>query len=857
MKNVLYRIGPVLVVLVFCGAAWLLFHELRHYHIRDIRQALAAMPAWRLWASIGFTALNYLVLIGCDIIAIQAIKHPLPLGRIALASFTGFVTSYNFGALLGGTSIRYRLYSAWGLSAIEIVQLVVMLGLTFWMGIFALAGICFVVQPFAIPAKLHLPFGNVQPLGVILLVVTVAYLGATFLRKRPIRVRDTEVHLPRPWLTALQLAVAAADFTIGAAALYVLIAPGLSVGYGTFFGMYLLAVVATVITHVPGGVGVFELVVLTLVSPHTSSPTVAALLAFRFIYYLLPLGVALLLLIGNELSRRRAVAWRLWQDIGGWAGTVAPTLLAWTTFIAGSVLLFSGATPIMHARLGPLKHTIPLPLVEVSHFLGSLAGVGLLILARGLQRRLDSAWTLAMGLLSVGVVTSLIKGFDYEEALLLALIAATLLGCRRRFYRHGSLLHERLTPAWIAAVLLVVACTIWLGLFAYRHVEYDTELWWQFAFQSDASRFLRASVGVVAVLAFFAVRKLVSASRPRRVSPVPEDLEIAAAIVQASPRASAHLALLGDKSFLFTDDRTAFIMYGVQNRSWISMGDPVGPPAAQAELVWKFRELVDRYDGWPVFYQVGEQHLSMYLDQGLTLLKLGEEARVPLTTFGLEGSRRKGLRQTYNRGQREHLECLVVPREAVADWLPVLRAISDAWLANKHTSEKGFSLGFFNAAYLMRAPIAVVRQYGQALAFANMWCGADCEEISIDLMRYVPDSPASVMEYLFIELMLWGRAQGYRWFNLGMAPLSGIEARPLAPMWNRAVNLAFRYGEHFYSFEGLRAYKAKFDPVWSPKYLALPGGFTLPRILADVTLLISRRHDEVRAPESHLSKARS
>jgi uncharacterized membrane protein YbhN (UPF0104 family) len=446
LKKILHRLGPVLVVLVFCAAAWLLYHELRHYRIHDIRQALDAIPAWRLWAATGFTTLNYLVLIGCDVLAIRAIQHPLTLGRMALASFTGFVTSYNFGTLLGGTSIRYRLYSAWGLSAVEIVQVIVMLGLTFWMGFFALAGVLFVSQPFPIPDKLHFPIDNVRPLGFVLLGLAFAYVGATFIRRRPIRVHDTEIRLPSPEITLLQLAIAAADFTIGAAALYVLVAPDLSVGYGAFFGTYLLAVLATVITHVPGGVGVFELVVLTLVSPRTASPVVAALFAFRCIYYLLPLGVALLLLIGHELSRRRAASWRLWRDIGGWAGAVAPTLLSWTTFVAGSVLLFSGATPIVHARLGLLQHTVPLPLVEVSHFVGSLAGAALLILARGLQRRLDAAWTLAMGLLAVGIVASLIKGFDYEEAMLLALIAAALLGCRGRFYRHGSLIHEHLRP---------------------------------------------------------------------------------------------------------------------------------------------------------------------------------------------------------------------------------------------------------------------------------------------------------------------------------------------------------------------------------------------------------------------------
>jgi phosphatidylglycerol lysyltransferase len=96
------------------------------------------------------------------------------------------------------------------------------------------------------------------------------------------------------------------------------------------------------------------------------------------------------------------------------------------------------------------------------------------------------------------------------------------------------------------------------------------------------------------------------------------------------------------------------------------------------------------------------------------------------------------------------------------------------------------------------------------------------------------------MEYLFIEMMLWGHSQGFRWFNLGMAPLSGMETREAAPLWQKLGNWVARHGEHFYNFQGLRQYKDKFDPVWSPKYLACPGGMGLPRIIADIGALVSR-----------------
>jgi phosphatidylglycerol lysyltransferase len=129
---------------------------------------------------------------------------------------------------------------------------------------------------------------------------------------------------------------------------------------------------------------------------------------------------------------------------------------------------------------------------------------------------------------------------------------------------------------------------------------------------------------------------------------------------------------------------------------------------------------------------------------------------------------------------------------------------------------------------------------GRLVAFANLWMANDRGEMSVDLMRYSSDAPASVMDYLFVSMMLWGRDAGYKTFDLGMASLSGIEGRELAPLWNRAGAWLYRHGEHFYNFQGLRRYKSKFDPQWEPRYLASPGGLALPRALAGVSILISR-----------------
>ncbi len=181
----------------------------------------------------------------------------------------------------------------------------------------------------------------------------------------------------------------------------------------------------------------------------------------------------------------------------------------------------------------------------------------------------------------------------------------------------------------------------------------------------------------------------------------------------------------------------------------------------------------------------------------------------------------------------------MVPAGEVAGLLPQLQAVSDDWLADKKAAEKGFSLGFFDPAYVARFPVGVIEAHGRVLAFANLWPGPGKEELSIDLMRYHHDAPDGVMETLIVQLLTWGKENGYRWFALGMAPMSGFEQSPVAPLWSRLGIFLYDHGEALYNFQGLRAYKEKFHPVWEPQYLAYPGGLTLPRILTDVSALVA------------------
>jgi phosphatidylglycerol lysyltransferase len=830
--------GAAVGLLLFALALGLLTHELRQYHWHDVVAALRALPPVRLAAAAALTALNYLALTGYDVLGLRLVGRALPYGRTAFASFVSYVVAHNVGAsFLGGAAMRLHLYSGWGLSAREVAGVIASNAVTFWLGVLVLLGLALLVSPSLVTLAAPIPAGAARLLGAACLAAAGAYVLLAARRTAPLGWRRWQLPVPPARVALAQVGLSTADWILAASVLFVLLPPGL-VPFPQCVAVFVLAQVAGVVSHVPAGLGVFELVMLHLVPMETGGAAVlAALVAYRLVYYLVPLIGAAGLLVGREVHRRRDHVARAAGILGRWVPL--PQILAAICFVAGVVLLASGATPAASGRLGLLADVLPLSVVEVSHFVGSVVGAALLVLARGLQRRLDGAWVVTVALLVVGIAASLLKGFDYEEAILLALVLAALLPCRRQFSRRASLLDEPFSVEWVAAILLVVVGIGWLLLFSYKHVEYSRDLWWQFELSGEAPRSLRASVGAMLLLVLVGGWRLLRPAPPALPEPTPDDLAHVAALVARSRRASACLALIGDKQFLFDAGRRGFLMYGVEGRSWVALGDPVGPPDVCKELAWRFRELSDRHGGWTVFYEVGPEQLPLYLDLGLDLRKLGEEARVALPAFSLEGGTRKGLRSTHRRAQRDGLVFEVVPPEDVEALLPDLRGISDAWLAQKHTREKGFSLGFFAPDYLVRLPLAVVRRDGVLVGFANVLPGAESEEVSCDLMRYRPGVHPGLMEFLFVELFLWGRAEGYRWFNLGMAPLSGLDGRALAPLWNRLGALLFRHGEDFYNFQGLRRFKEKFDPVWEPRYLASPGGVVLPRILANVAALIS------------------
>ncbi len=396
----------------------------------------------------------------------------------------------------------------------------------------------------------------------------------------------------------------------------------------------------------------------------------------------------------------------------------------------------------------------------------------------------------------------------------------------------------RLRPARGTALFMaIVGFTILLSLYVFLEEQFLNIVWHVVLLDGT----LQASVviGLLMTMATLATGRVMRAMRPGPpATPSSEDLVEALEILSSQPNASAGLVRLGDKQVLFSDCRKAFIMYARSGRSWVALFDPVGCRAAWPGLVLKFMNAARKDGCRAVFYQVSPEFLPCSVEARLKPYKLGEQAVVDLTTFDLKGGAWLKLRRSINRAERDGLAFSMLSAEQVPGVLDELLTVSRTWLAAQNAAEKGFSLGTFQPGYVAAGPVAVIRFEGRIVAFANILSASSEGDAFIDLMRHVPNVHRGMMDLLFVRIMEDMKAKGFRTLNLGMAPLAGLSTHRSAPLWNHVAQRVFRNGERFYNFQGVLAFKSKFDPQWQPRYLAVSGRGVPVASLFDVTVLI-------------------
>lgn len=295
-------------VVLFGIALWAIYQQLHEYSLKEILQSVTSISTDRILISLALIVLNYGVITGYDTLAIHYIRQSLPYRKIALVAILSTVISNNIGfAVLANSLVRYRFYSRWGITTLQVAGISAFCNLSYGLGQMTVGGIVFLIEPIPIPSDLHLTFNSIHLLGVGCLSIVVAYLISSAFSQKSLKVLNWRIpHLPLK-ITLVQIGISSLDWMLSAAIFYMLLPTSSLLSYPSCLGIYLLAQFAGVVSNVPGGLGVFETVMLLLLSPFFSSgKLIGSLLAFRGIYNFLPLVLTLGTLGFYELRQNLA-----------------------------------------------------------------------------------------------------------------------------------------------------------------------------------------------------------------------------------------------------------------------------------------------------------------------------------------------------------------------------------------------------------------------------------------------------------------------------------------------------------------------------------------------------------------------
>jgi len=653
--------------------------------------------------------------------------------------------------------------------------------------------------------------------------------------------------------------------------------PNLS--FTAIFGIYIVAAIAGIISMAPSGIGGFDLTALLGLQllGHSPEKSAVVLILFRILYYILPWLIGLIM-AAFEFSRDRKkgvsvvseertgesptqksaeVAYdtaqatsaqpklRNWPGPLGFIGEVSAWSLSKLVFVAGALLLLSAATPAMLSRFHFIENILSLPIMRLSHQLSVVIGIMLIVLSRGISLRVKRAYSWTMLLLCAGSIFTFAKAFDYEEAVVLLVIALLLWMSRHQFYRQSVPLRRYYIVSWMIITACISGVYYWIGASTRPFLKKA----FLFHFGEHAPKLLGSNAFILSavsgLLLAWLLLTLYYLLRPKRLnlsSIGDADRDKLKDFLDHYPgNMLTHMLFVGDKSFFWAMDNQVLIPYAKIHNKLVVLGDPLGPKERVSEAIQQFQNYADQYALETAFYQTTPDYLPFYHENGYRFFKLGEEAMVDLSHFTLSGKRNAAIRAVHNRFEREGYRFEIATPPHQEKLLLRLKYISDQWLQGN--KEKGFSIGWFDQKYLQLAPLALITNLeSEIIAFASIAPVYDHDvTLSVDLMRHLPDIPNGTMDQLFICLFDFAREQGYSRFNLGMAPLSSVGNSQAAMREEKLAHMLFKHGESLYGFTGLRKYKEKFAPDWEPRFLAYPANVSLPVLLLELVSLVARK----------------
>lgn len=710
-----------------------------------------------------------------------------------------FTNIAGFGGLLGA-SLRANFYHEKAsqkqvLFAISKIAMFLLAGLSLW----SMIGIV-VIFVFGIGAE----FANYW----VWLVGGAAYFPLLMIISH---VRDSEFFADMPLKRQLRLTLGSFLEWGGCAAFFLLIGYFLEapIPLSSVLPLFMVANVIGVISMVPGGLGSFDVLMIVELGQLglDSSAAVVWLLFYRLFYYVIPFLIGAGLFAQDAGKRLNAYLEGLPVQL---IRKAAFGFLVVFLYFSGIMLLLRGVAPDLAFQNTLYQRLYPYTFLFLDRVTNVIVAFLILGFGRGIASRVKRAYWPTVIVLIVAMVASLREDNHLRFIVFLILVVIALILTRRELTR------DRLALSWGNKLIdgAVFGLTFIFYAFAvfynapaihHRHVP-DV-----FLFPSERMFFTTLIGVMLAALTVYLIFRYLSAPTKSLADPY-DEARLKAVVAKFGGNEVSHLGLMRDKSLHFYqvdgEDRV-FFLFKKKADKLIVMGEPVGDETQIPAAIADFMKQADDQDMSLVFYEINES-LTMKLHEfGFDFMKFGEEGYVDVTTFTLAGTKRKGERALMHKFEREgySVELLKPPFDDAL--LDDLQTVSDSWLDGR--SEKGFSLGFFDRHYLNQAPIAVVRAPdGKIVAFATDMPTGNNEVTSIDLMRSSADAPSGIMDEVFIHLFELAKDRGFKYFNMGMAPLANVGTSSYSFIEEKIAHLVYEYGYRFYGFQGLRSYKNKY-----------------------------------------------
>ncbi|WMX72723.1 bifunctional lysylphosphatidylglycerol flippase/synthetase MprF [Lactiplantibacillus plantarum] len=784
----------------------------------QLANALASQSWWHLLSMVVIGIIAVTPMLTYDVMITKFLPNHYSLGYILKAGWitNTFTNIGGFGGVLGA-SLRANFYNREATKkqivfAISKIALFLVSGLSLYCMISLV-----LVYGFGI--------GNMYGSYWIWLVGGALYFPAIFIFTR---VNDSEFFDGLTLGNVVRLLSGSFGEWTGCVLFFLLIGNfmGLPIDFAAVVPLFVIASVVGEVSMVPGGIGSFDVfMIFGLGAVGVSRPdAVAWLLFYRLFYYIIPFAIGLVLFIhdtGHRLNVRLAgIPKQALQR-------VAQMVLTVFLYFSGFLMLLMSTVPNFAYNNKLFLQFYPYTFFFINQASSIIMAFLLIGVALGTAGRVKKAFWPTVIVLLIAILNTIRWLVVYDaismKFVIFLIVILALVALSRHAYYRDRLAFSWGQTLWVSCVYVVtfILYTI-VGVYNAPQIHHRHAVPEALFFPSQ-KLWLFGVIGLVlAAMILIIMYRYFASGYNARLRQTMDAARVKQVIETYGGNEISHLAYLNDKlAYYYQVDGVDQLIFLYQQKAdkLIIMGEPFGN---QAVLQAALEQLLDDADSDGcslVFYEISEMLTMRLHEMGFDFIKTGEEGHVKLADFSLAGKRLRGERALMNKFTRDHYEFAILQPPFSADVMAELRAVSDSWLAGE--TEKGFSLGFFDEQYLNQAPVAVVYDPDHRIvAFANIMPQGNHQTTSIDLMRSSKSAPSGIMDTVFVHLFEQARDDGYAYFNMGMAPLSGVGVSRYSFIQEKIAHLIYEYGYQLYGFQGLRSYKEKYVTEWEPKYIA-------------------------------------